>query len=183
MEIKKIFGLYLLAGMLMANVCAAHPFHTTTAEMEFNASTKRFEVSLKVPAADYEHMVRAGAMLKEKVLVKEADLNDGTTAKSARDSTEKSVARYIENCFTVTVAGKPCRFEWVGMEDEQLNKWFYFELVPAEEQLGSVSLVNKICFDANVGQINTVVFIANAKRVSVKTHEQISSVPLPDVHE
>ncbi|MEM8732813.1 MAG: DUF6702 family protein [Planctomycetota bacterium] len=47
----------LVFGRAEAALAWTHPFHISLAEMEFNADTKRFEVSLKMHAADLENAI------------------------------------------------------------------------------------------------------------------------------
>lgn len=158
----------------------AHPFHTTTAEMEFNAETGRLEVALKIAAVDFEQLVQGGtAMVSPNS--GSLEVADSTIRLGKEPVRERLAARYLEKQFMVTIEGKPCRFEWVGVEDEIANKWLYFEIIlpNAKSTSGELTLTNKVLCDRNNNQINTVVFISKAKRVSLKTHEQSSSVTLP----
>lgn len=174
------FGrLCLLTSWLLSGSVFAHPFHTTTAEMEFNSATKRFEVALKIPAGDFEHMVQLG-MSVEKNLDATASAPQ-FPCKLGPDEIATNVARYIDKRFSVTVAGKPCRFEWVGAEDDQQSKWIYFELILPSEQTfdGELTLTNKVLCDRNNDQFNTVVFLSKAGRVSLKTQASQAVVALP----
>lgn len=173
----------LLAGLcLVTNSVFAHPFHTTTAEMEFNSNTGRFEVSLKIPATDFEHIVSGGATLMK---AKQSEIagNNATLTQNVKVENEQLAATYIEHQFVVNVAGKPCHLEWIGSEDDRASKWLYFELVLPNDskRSGELTLTNKVLCDRNSGQINTVVVIAKAARVSLKTHEQLTIVSLPRI--
>ena len=169
-------GFGLVALLVLTGSLSAHPFHTTTAEMEFNSVTRRFEVALKIPASDFEHMVRMGLNDDEK-----SQASTQAASKLAIEEMAKSAGRYIDKQFFVTVAGQACRFEWVGVEDDQQSKWMYFELIlPSEQSFsGELQLTNKVLCDRNSDQFNTVVFISNAGRVSLKTHQRAAVVSLP----
>ena len=167
-----------------SNQGQAHPFHTTTAELEFNAASGRYEVALKIPASDFEHMVHYGAKLQasrgastELVVQLPAKNLEKLDLKQA----EKYAALYMAEHFTLAVAGKPCGFEWIGSENDQSATWIYFELIlPRESKIsGETILTNKVLCDLNKGQINTVVLLSKATRVSLKTYEQSSTVTLP----
>src|SRR5687767_2105837 len=76
---KLTFVRYAL-GCAFACLCTssltAHPFHTTTAEMEFNAKTGRLEVSLRVLASDLEE-----ALAREEIAdAKQKPLHSGNTS-------------------------------------------------------------------------------------------------------
>lgn len=150
--------------------------------MEFNASTGRFEVSLKIPATDFEHVIHGGATLMK---AKQSEIAGGAARETQNMNVENDqlAAIYIENQFVVNVAGKPCHLEWIGSEDDRASKWLYFELVlPSDsKRSGELTLTNKVLCDRNSGQINTVVVITKAARVSLKTHEQLTIVSLPHI--
>lgn len=167
---------------VLATSAHAHPFHTTTAEMEFNSTTGRFEVSLKIHATDIEAMLRSGDQLlntKEKGQTKATSVEPKTTEQRQA----QQLARYLERQFVVTVAGKPCQLEWIGSEDDQASKWLYFELVLPDDRpsSGEMTLTNKVLCDHNNNQINTVVFLSKTARVSLKTHEHAAVVNLPRI--
>ena len=147
--------------------------------MEFNSATGRFEVALKIPASDFEHMVRLGMSIEKNLDASAPDQKP--LGKMGSDATAKLAARYIDKRFTVTVAGEPCRFEWVGAEDDQQNKWIYFELVVPSELTpdSELTLTNRVLCDRNNDQFNTVVFLSKSGRVSLKTHESDAVVALP----
>ncbi len=115
----------------------------------------RFEVALKIPAMDFEHMVQVGAQL-----ARQQKTDKDNSEPHSKQSHEEMAALYLEKQFAVNVAGKDCQLEWVGAEDDQASKWIYFELVlpPDRAASGEMTLTNKVFCDRNSGQINTVVF-------------------------
>lgn len=173
-------GTYVTLFLGLSGNVWAHPFHTSTAEMEYNAGTGRFEVALKIAASDFEQLVIGGTAL---IAQDQRSQETPTTAErlTKEQQREKLAARYLEKQFTVSNNGKACTFQWVGTEDEIANKWLYFEIVVpiADDENGEWILTNKVLCDHYNNQINTVVLIAKAKRVSLKTHEQSVSVALP----
>lgn len=177
-----VIGCFLGGLCLVSNSVSAHPFHTTTAEMEFNSNTGRFEVSLKIPATDFEHIVHGGAALMKAKHSETTGIAQVTH--NIKEDNEQLAATYLEKQFVVTVAGETCHLEWIGSEDDRASKWLYFELVlPSEsKRSGELTLTNKVLCDRNSGQINTVVVITKAARVSLKTHEQLTIVSLPRIN-
>lgn len=191
-----LFGAMFLA---MVAPAWAHPFHTSTAEMEYNPASGRFEVSLKVAASDFQQIVNDGAALLESALHSTSWHQDAESSgihprinvageiasKPSKAITEKRATAYLTESFKLTIGDQPCSLEWIGMEDEITNKWLYFEIVLPKTQStsGEMTLTNKVLCNRNSNQINTVVFISKAARVSLKTHEQATSVTLPWSHE
>ncbi len=49
--------IWLLACCALSVSAQAHPFHTTTGEIEFNAKTGRFEIALRILTADLERAI------------------------------------------------------------------------------------------------------------------------------
>lgn len=177
--LKRPEAICLAAFLLLTGLASAHPFHTTTAEMEFNSITGRFEVALKIPASDFEHMVRWGMEIDKSKTASE-HLSKSSSKNTSAEAT-RFAGRYIDAQFSITSAGVPCRFEWVGVEDDQQCKWIYFELVlpPEHASSGELTLTNKVLCDRNNDQFNTVVLLSKAGRVSLKTHERSAAISLP----
>lgn len=151
----------------------AHPFHTTTAEMEFNEHTGRYEVSLKVLTADLAKARGSGLV------------HVGATSDNTRD--RRAVAEYLRPRFYVdrssgpppTNQQNPSNLELVGIEPELAYTWLYFELSPTEGE-GSFILTNKVFTDINDGQINICLLRISSKRVSLKTDATQPRVFMPN---
>ncbi len=96
---------------------AAHPDHATAAEVEWNAETGCFEVSLQLP----------GVVLEEELsALRGQRVNLETTPQA-----EQLLQQYVEARFQLS--GREfsrCRMQWVGMELELKHVWAYFELRP-----------------------------------------------------
>ncbi|MEZ6137835.1 MAG: DUF6702 family protein [Pirellulaceae bacterium] len=166
-----IAPLALVAVCVLSSTVAAHPFHISTAEMEYNADSKRFEVSLKVHVTDIEQALAAQAK-------RSVDIEKDQQA-------DKLLTSYIEQHFFVTSRShargldanaqkKPSdeipksKVRWVGKELESTWLWLYFELeVPTE--LEKPTLVNSVLIDTTDGQINTTTYRHGRKRSSFKT--------------
>jgi hypothetical protein len=168
---------------------ANHPFHVSTAEVEFNAKTKRLEVGLKCQAADLERALRL-------VAGKKIDIEDDSQV-------DELVTRYVTENFYLAVAPKLAKPEtpnqasdkplsreivleipdapkesiiFIGKEFETKWIWIYFELQPpiGEEP---IVLVNRVLFEVNSGQINTCLIRQDGKRHALKS---TASKPLQD---
>ncbi len=147
-------ALLLLGSFAPRPTPAAHPFHTSTAEVEFNPASGRLEVALKVYSADLETALRR--MDRSKV-----DLDN----ESVRD---RLLKKYIASRFRIEDAtpGHPPSpptghrtdsFHYVGSEIQGGDIWVYFELVaPARGQ--RFTLRNTVLTDVQPEQMNAVFF-------------------------
>ncbi len=92
----------------------AHPFHSSTTEIEWNASSGKFEVAMRLRIADLEDAL--SAIQKRRVNV-ETD-----------PDRERFVKAYLQKHFSIgRRKGETCLLHWVGMELELHDAWVYFE--------------------------------------------------------
>ncbi len=172
---RRLLYLCAIAGCLVASDVLAvnHPFHISTAEVEFNPSSNRLEVGLKCQSLDLE---RALGRLAGKKLDIEKDVgvdelvaryladrfylaNAPTDSKDKRASTD--IAREVPE-----PPQEPLKF--VGKEFETTWVWIYFELsLPAGNE--PLVLVNRVLFEVNTGQINTCLIRHEGKRDALKS--------------
>jgi hypothetical protein len=166
---------------------AAHPFHTTFAEIEWNAETQRFEVALQLPGLQID---------EELSRIHKRRINTETSAEA-----ETLLEDYITNRFEITdKSHSRCRIHWVGMEVELRDVWAYFEVeliksptIPSAEppsddraapsngepklQTASpfegLTISNRILTDVLAGQLNMASIIVEHQRASLNlTAEQ-----------
>lgn len=106
---KLVSGLWFLAALGLnasASQLEAHPFHTTTAEMEYNADSGRFEVTLKMLASDLEE-----ALTRQRALQTKSDLAHRRTRSPGRVTLDKTpqvkelVAAYLNAHFFLMPSG------------------------------------------------------------------------------
>ncbi len=140
----------------------AHPFHISTAEIEYHAPTQRLQVSLKVQAGDIERGV--ARMLSKRFQIEQADAVE-------------HLSRYVATAFYVSTAAEEPTIEqmsklhWVGSELKGAWLWCYFELeLPASDQ--PLQLVDKLLCEINDSQINTVSVRFGQQRASLKLTQQ-----------
>lgn len=105
---------------LLAPEATAHPIHTSIAEADYNRSTKKLEVAVRVFADDFEAALSAISAKKislERTPVAELDA---------------LAQRYLRERFVVTPAGgrQPAALNWIGrdLNDASNEVWLYFEL-------------------------------------------------------
>ncbi|MHB1082392.1 MAG: DUF6702 family protein [Prosthecobacter sp.] len=96
--------------LLVAACLHAHSVHTSTAEAEYNAKTKKLEVSLTVFVSDLEV-----ALVRQS----EREMRIDKTPAAEFDA---QVQVYLAKTFVVTdAAGKVAKMEWVGREMEEAS--------------------------------------------------------------
>jgi len=110
----------LLAGLL-ATVppLAAHAIHTSVAEADYNAATRRLEVSLRVFIDDFEAALSVHARRRLSL------------AATPREEFDAATRTYLAEKFTVrTPDGQLAPLIWVGREvrDAENELWFHFEV-------------------------------------------------------
>lgn len=176
-----------LIGLLLFPVCGfAHPFHTSTAEMEWNSKTQRFEVSVKIHAVDIERALsrKSGrrislegkaevTKLVREYLSQHFFIAEQQTLQDSKLDREKPQASEKHGENDGKEAGEqvePLRskLKFVGRELETSWLWLYFELEPPQSDMSWV-LANTLLFDVTDGQINTITVRRGDKRFSMKT--------------
>lgn len=107
--------LFMVTMLTATPALAAHPFHSTSTEMEWNPESRRFEVSLQLPGLQID---------EELSRLHKRHVNMETTADA-----EQLLENYIQSKFEVTGKGLDhCQIHWVGIEVDARNVWAYFEL-------------------------------------------------------
>lgn len=162
----RFFVTSLTALVCFASVAAAaHPYHVSRAEIQYNAQRGTFEVALCVWPADLEKAI--GQMEKKAI-----DLD--TLTQAQRDA---AVAKYVTSRFrvlpeksAVTSAASPtgdatiasesrtverCQFRWVGSEMNLKQAWLYFEVTTGADTR-QWSFENRMFFELNEDQLNQV---------------------------
>lgn len=158
-----LFCLLGSANAVQAASPALHPFHISVAEMEYNAKSKRIEVSLKLHSTDLDNALSAD-------LGKRVDVE--------KDKVDKELTKYLEGHFyllpesaakaeEITEKTPLSKVHFVGKELDKGWLWVYFEMeLPKSDE--PLALVNTVFLDRIKDQINTVSVRANAKRESMK---------------
>ena len=167
---------------------ANHPFHVSTAEVEYNAKTKRLEVGLKCQSMDLEHALRLIA--GKKVDIENDPQVDAwitryvthnfylaPTPSVPQEDASSKTAKSLSAATVPPVPDEPKEaIKLIGKEFETKWVWVYFELQlpPGDHPL---VLVNRILFDINAGQINTCLIRQHGQRHALKS---TASNPLQD---
>jgi hypothetical protein len=159
----------------------AHPFHTTTAEIEINSQTGRYEVTLKVLAADLEE-----ALTSQQSAANSPGKRSHIDLQ-ATPQIERLITAYVNQHFYITrhqpsadasvetqAAAEPTpksTMRWVGFEVQKAWAWVYFEIDPVGTG-PELRLTNTVLCEMNAGQINTCVLRDQAQKTSLKTSAQ-----------
>ncbi len=139
----------------LATATSAHPFHVSVTEAEWNAESKRLEVAIRLSAEDLEAALNAHA--EKKVTLDETE------------SADDSILAYLKASFIVrrTEKDDPLDMEWIGKEVTTKAIWLYFEL-EAPDGVEGCELTNRVLFDAEESQINTVNLTAQGLKASLR---------------
>jgi len=168
---------------------ANHPFHVSTAEVEFNAKTKRLEVGLKCQTTDLERALRL--MAGNKIDIESDPQVDDLVRRYvtenfylavipslAKAESPKSDSNKVPTSDAVPdlpdAPKEPIKF--IGKEFETKWIWIYFELQPPAGD-ETLVLVNRVLFEVNTGQINTCLIRQDGKRHALKS---TANKPLQD---
>jgi hypothetical protein len=186
---------FLLPFIQLAGLCAlltsfpllaaAHPFHISTAEVEFDPQTNRMQVSLKLHALDLEQALSKRA--KQPIRIENKNFAKLLTGYLDRHF-------YIENRRTPEAHGTDIgnqppgsktdafrsRAKVIGHELEATWLWIYFELeLPgSSSDLPDLSLTNTVLLDTVEGQINTLILRNAMRRTALKMTEKHPSISL-----
>ena len=137
----------LLAGLLAsAPPLAAHAIHTSVAEADYNAATRRLEVSLRVFIDDFEAALSVHARRRLSL------------AGTPQEEFDAATRAYLAEKFTVrTPDGQLAPLAWVGREvrDAENELWFHFE-VALPGGLEGCRVHHRALGEQFPGQINSV---------------------------
>ena len=161
----------LLACFATAPATHAHPIHTSVAEADYNRTSQKLEVALRVFVDDFETALSAHA--RRRVSLEQ-------TPPAEFDALTRA---YLAATFTVrTREGTLATHQWVGRElkEGENELWFYFE-VPLPGGIEGVRLRHGALAEQFASQINsvrvrddgrktTLVFLPNQTEKVVRFH-------------
>lgn len=153
--------LYILAIATNLFWLAAHPFHVSVCDINFNAETSAVEITHKIFLDDLENALRneAGRSVD---LVK----NIGT------DEFEALLVKYLQSNFSCAVDGKKTTLTYVGSEIQADALWVYQEAVNVDT-FTRVEVKNTILFELFDDQTNLVHVKKNKKTKSFRLYDDI----------
>jgi hypothetical protein len=134
-----------------------HAFHTSIAEMRYNAKEKAFEISLRVFTDDLEKTLSLNNQNK-KFVIENADKND------------LFIDQYVHKHFVVTTPiNQKLNYQYVGKEKEGDATWIYLEM-PINEPIKGSKIQNDVLIDMFDDQTNIInIFMNNEKKTYLFT--------------
>lgn len=149
--------------LLVATCLHAHSVHTSTAEAEYNAKTKKLEVSLTVFVSDLEL-----ALVRQS----EKEMRIDKTPAAEFDA---QIQAYLAKTFVVTdAAGKVAKMEWVGREMEKESEKsgdpavvLFFEVEMPEGVLGAM-VRDGVFLEVFKDQVNLMQLIHGERKTEMR---------------
>jgi len=121
---------------------AAHKFHTSFTEADYNAKEASLQITLRTFPDDLENIL--GRRSKKSVRL------------DRKQETEPLLVAYLQETFQLKNArGEIVKLSWVGMDAGVDSAWLYFEALMPEGCAGA-QLRNGFLFDLYDDQINLV---------------------------
>jgi hypothetical protein len=172
----------ILVGALQSHsVQAAHPFHVCVAQMEWNASSQLWEVSIRVHPQDLERVL--------------SQKRGKPTSIEDRDFPEL-VIPFLDQQFAIVDAPKSMSIQdliaaidrkeslptselrWIGMEPERGWLWIHLEMTPPKETAGQSWLLHRIFLDQIDRQENSVRIVDGTNRYALQFKRGQESQPM-----
>ncbi|QDV38963.1 DUF6702 family protein [Tautonia plasticadhaerens] len=134
---------------------AAHPFHVTIAEADYDAESGMLEVALRIyNPGDLEEAL--GRRLGERV-----DLE-------RTEDVDEAILAYLEDSLVVERPdGERAALAWVGKEVTVKTAWLYLE-IPLPDGPEGATFTNSLLFEVEPDQVNTMVFGRGKDRASLR---------------
>lgn len=149
---------------------AAHPFHVSYAEVDWNPKTGKFEVALKIDPDDLERAVRLHCRKRINIDHKSSApliasyICDNFAIREPRKNRPTSATR------VTSPANNQKAFKWVGSEIDTKQAWLFFELAIKREPDGMV-IENTLLANTH-HPANTVLIRADKKKVTLTFNNQ-----------
>jgi hypothetical protein len=130
------------ARLLRPGAAAAHKFHTSFTEADYNAAERSLQITLRTFPDDLENVLRR---------------RSGKAVRLDRkQEAEPLLAAYLQETFQLKNAGgEAVKLTWIGMDAGVDSAWLYFEAKMPGGAAGA-RLRNQFMFDLYDDQINLV---------------------------
>ncbi|WP_114791813.1 DUF6702 family protein [Niabella yanshanensis] len=147
---KWLLGLFLFH----ANV---HPYHVSATEMEYDAKSKRIEISTKIFTDDFENVL--SKLYKQKTDLSNPRLKAEMTI---------LVNKYITTHLSLKSGDKILAIKLYGWEIDHEAVYVYTIAEAGAFNIKSITVENKVLYDLFDDQVNIVHFIYKGNRKSAK---------------
>jgi hypothetical protein len=176
----------LLLSCFFPGKLLAHPFHISIGEMEWNATSQKWEVAVRVQSTDLQTAVRRftktqvdvdGENIPDELVVYLSEhfyLSTVTPAESRKQEANASKSKAPAS----SERSSQSDLKWVGHEVERGWMWLYFELTPPKSDK-ELHLTNALLLEVVEGQTNTMLVRSGDKRHSIQTTGRMKSEKLP----
>ncbi|MEZ6118807.1 MAG: DUF6702 family protein [Pirellulaceae bacterium] len=125
----------------VSHSAAAHPFHVSTAEANWNPESKMLEVAVKLDVLDLQNAVRQSSQTKVQI----------TDVQAADALVQKYVRTRLQ--FRLGDKKELAEWTWVGYEVDLKSAWLYLEL-PLPNGAAELKISNTLLFGDVFGQVN-----------------------------
>lgn len=165
--------LFLVTGLLLTVVfingrsAVLHPVHTSVTQMQYNATEKSFEVSIRLFTDDLET-----ALTKEN--------NNQRVRLSNKDNNDVLLERYLRKHFALVNARRQRKaFQYLGREQEADATWVYVE-IPYNEPIQGSMVQQSALMDAFSDQMNlvNVSYLTQKKTLLFKQNNTLQELSL-----
>ena len=176
----------LLLSCFFPGKLLAHPFHISIGEMEWNATSQKWEVAVRVQSTDLQTAMRRftktevnvdGENIPDELVVylnEHFYLSNATPAESRKQEANASKSKSR----SLSERSNRSDLKWVGHEVERGWMWLYFELTPPKTSK-ELYLTNALLLEVVEGQVNTMLVRCAEKRHSIQTTARTQSEKLP----
>ena len=129
-------------------VALLHPVHETVSEVEWNPTSRRLEVAMRLDVLDEQWLRRQS---------------------NARDSEySRWATAYLRRHFRITLPAKKgepdsARYHWIGRDEEGSHAWWYFEIEPRDGQKPTWIEVRTL-LERDESYVNRILVLGRAPR-------------------
>jgi hypothetical protein len=158
---------FCVMSALTTSSTLAHQFHTSVAELDWNADSGRWEVSVRIHASDLE--LALDRQFGRKLNIESSGATEWIQKYVqsrfqivSQDAVEKLALPVDRTSKSANETANTSQIDWVGQEVEGGWMWLYFELAQPDSKQ-PLALVSQLLTEINEDQ-NNIVSIRNATR-------------------
>lgn len=186
---RELLGLRMfgLLSFVTALAIIPHPFHVSVAEAQWNEPLDRLQVALRLNPRDLEHCL--GQTASKRVVLDGMSENDirALIEPYLRDRIFLSNSpgsfggegRTEDRDTPEAMQDRHERFHWLGCEQDVRYTWVYFELARPKVIAEKLWLHNRVMFEVDATQINTLQLMRTTPPVAIRTTAQSPSGEIP----
>ncbi|MCB9201585.1 MAG: M penetrans family 1 protein [Flavobacteriales bacterium] len=142
---KKVLFLSVVAfGILFFSFGVMHDFYTSMTKVEYSPGTKLLKFASKIDVSQLEKTI---------------------PGKLSDSGFENSLKSYLNENISVTINGKPTRYEYTGKQESGDILWVYYQISDIES-IKSIGVKNTLFFSNTPNQQNFVSFNIAGKKSS-----------------